>query len=383
MDKMIKNRRVAIITLAYSPFIGGAELAVKEITDRLSDFEFDIYTARFQKSLPKEEKIGNANVFRIGIGHKVIDKFLFAFLVALAIRKKHNQSPYSKVHAIMANYAGLAGLIIKKTIKDLPYILTLQSGDSDFFIWKRTWFWYPIYKQIYVKADKITAISNWLKNRALNYGYKSEVKIIPNGVDVKNFTCKMRADERDFVRNSWGFSSKDFLVVTASRLVKKNGVDILISSLEHLPLNIKIVVVGAGKEEEILKLQSKNFEGRVIFLGEISHEHLPRVLKACDVFARPSRSEGFGNAFLEAMSVGLPVIGTSVGGIVDFLQDKETGILALPEDAKSVAKAIDFLIKNPVLSKDIAKKGQVLSRENYSWELISKKYREVYESFDS
>ena len=64
-----QRRRILIFSTAYYPFVGGAEVAVKEITDRLvGSFDFDLITARFEKKLPPVEKVGNVTVYRIGSG---------------------------------------------------------------------------------------------------------------------------------------------------------------------------------------------------------------------------------------------------------------------------------------------------------------------------
>lgn len=119
--------------------------------------------------------------------------------------------------------------------------------------------------------------------------------------------------------------------MTASRLVKKNGVKDIVEALVFLPKQYKLVVAGQGKLEKSLKSKVTNLklEDRVIFVGFISHELLPLYLKASDIFVRPSLSEGLGNSFLEAMAAGIPVVGTPVGGIPDFLTDRETGIFAI------------------------------------------------------
>ena len=59
-------KKILIFSIAYHPFIGGAEMAIKEITDRIGDIDFDLITLRFDKNLSKFERIGNLNVYRIG-----------------------------------------------------------------------------------------------------------------------------------------------------------------------------------------------------------------------------------------------------------------------------------------------------------------------------
>jgi len=87
-------------------------------------------------------------------------------------------------------------------------------------------------------------------------------------------------------------------------------------------LQTKLIIIGSGELEDSLKSLADRLDlgQNVIFLGDINHDDLPRYLSVGDVFVRHSLSEGLGNAFLEAMACGIPVIGTPVGGIVDFIE---------------------------------------------------------------
>ena len=96
-------------------------------------------------------------------------------------------------------------------------------------------------------------------------------------------------------------------------------------TLPKLPENVHFIVLGVGPDEVMLKklVKHERVESRVQFLGQIEHNEMPLYLKACDIFIRPSRSEGMGNSFIEAMAAGLPVIATQEGGIADFLFDEK------------------------------------------------------------
>lgn len=241
-------KRIALFSITYDPFIGGAEVAIKEVAKRLPDFSWDLFTAKLDANLKDKEKINNINVYRVGSGHKLFDKWLYPWRAARLAVRLHRQNPYSLIHAVLETYAGLAALFFKKRFNRVPYILTLQSGDPDIWLWWRTWFWYPWYRQIYTRANKITAISHWLESRARCYGFKGEIKIIPNGVDVEHFSASMTKQDRGFIRSTWGVPANAFVVVTASRLVHKNGIDVLIESLKNLPDDIVLVIAGAGQK---------------------------------------------------------------------------------------------------------------------------------------
>lgn len=368
-------KRVAIFSITYDPFIGGAEVAIKEITNRLSEeFEFDLFTARINPSLPDQERIGNVNVYRVGIGHSFFDKLLYPFRASRFALNMHAKNPYNIIHAVLETYAGLGAILFKKKAIEVPYILTLQSGDSDLFIWLRTWFWYPWYRMIFIRADKIVAISNWLGSRAKKYGYKKHVEIIPNGVDIENFTMFVSSQEREFVRKTWGAKDGDAVIFTSSRLVRKNGIDILIEAMNYLSENFFLIIAGSGKDESKLKSMASKFGSRIVFLGYIPHSGLPLLLKSSDVFVRPSRTEGLGNSFIEARIAGLPSLGTLVGGIKDLIS---FGIVEpiSQNNPKCVADKIkEVLGSNKKISESLP--DSVIQK--YSWENITSQYVNEY-----
>lgn len=324
------KKRVLIFSLAYYPnLVGGAEVAIKEITDRIppSDFEFDMITLRPNTETPKYEKIGNVNVYRIGFSRKganvsdffklplSLNKYLFPFLSFFKALSLNRRKKYCFIWAMMANYAGFGALFFKIIKPKIKYLLTLQEGDPIPYIKKRVRFVYPIFKMIFTKADMVQAISNYLANFAKDMGYKGDLAVVPNGVDVLRFTKNYSEEEIPVIKET----TEDRYFITTSRLVKKNGIRDVIISLTYLPDNYKFLVIGAGPDSDDLKnlAVEKSVEHRVKFLGQIEQKDIPKYLKASDIFIRPSISEGMGNSFIEAMAAEIPVIATEVGGIPD------------------------------------------------------------------
>src|SRR3989338_9074532 len=159
---MAKN--VLIFSTAYLPLIGGAELAVKEITDRLPEYRFFLITSRMNRQLPKSEKIGNVEVYRVGFGFS-FDKYLlpiFGFLKAKSFLKANN---FNLIWAIMASYGGIAAGLTKKFYQKAPFLLTLQEGD--YSPDKKFGLAGLFLKKIVKSADYIQAISNYLKEEAI------------------------------------------------------------------------------------------------------------------------------------------------------------------------------------------------------------------------
>lgn len=352
--------RILIFSLSYIPLVGGAEVAVKEITDRIQDIEFDMVTLRFDKSHPKFEKVGNINVYRIGGGFGYLSKILFVPQAAMFAMRRHYDALWS-----LMTYMLLPVVIARILGNRTPYILTLQDGDPWTHVFNRfrIFPFLPLLFYGFKRAAKVQAISNFLASWALKMGHKEKVEVIPNGVDVSSF--KKSGDDLDK-------SSDEFVLITTSRLVEKNGIGDIIEALQFLPENVKLKILGTGPLEKKLKEKSRklNVSERIEFLGYVQQQDIPAHLWGADAFVRPSLSEGMGNSFIEAMAAGLPIIGTPVGGIPDFLKDGETGLFCEPSDPKSIARQIERLMKDGELRNKLIENGRKLAGERYDWSLI-------------
>ncbi len=391
MQMTNNHKKILIFSTAYFPFVGGAEVAVKEITDRLKDIEFDLLTARLDNKLAKQEKIGNINVYRLGPGWGGLDKFLLPFLGYWQARKLQREKKYDLAWSIMASQASIAAAFFKKKFSALKLLPTLQEGDEEEHL-KRYVFGSerlygllirPWHRLVFKRADAFTAISRHLEKRIKANSPAAEVKIVPNGVNLKKFAIDdLRFSIFDF-RKKLGIKKNEKVIITVSRLVKKNGVEDLIKSAPKLPMtNYKLLILGTGAEEEKLKslVKGLKIEDKVVFLGHIAHAELPPYLWASDVFCRPSLSEGLGNVFLEAMAAGLPVVATPVGGIPDFLADRQTGWFCAVSNPADIAEKISYILdaKNKEEVDRAVENARRLVEEKYSWEKIAGEMKNIF-----
>ncbi len=389
-------KRILIFSLAYYPnFVGGAEVAIKEITDRIvpEEISFDMITLRFDSTLPKFERIGNVNVHRIGFATKnpsmgdlmkfplLINKYLFPFIGFLKARALHNKNPYDSIWAMMANYAGFAALFFKMRNPNVPYLLTLQEGDPIEYIKQRVQSLYALFEQIFTRADFVQTISHYLAGFAREMRYSGPLEVVPNAVNVSYFSWNYADEDLFDIKQKLGKQPDDIFLITTSRLVKKNAVDEVIRALPLLPPRVKFLILGIGPDEPTLRALADELKvsNRVKFLRQISHQEMPKYLKVSDIFIRPSRSEGLGNSFLEAMAAGIPVIATPVGGIPDFLFDPEknpdhepTGLFCNVDDPQSIARQVKRLIDDRALRTRLITNGKKLVTEKYDWGLIAR-----------
>lgn len=389
-----KIKRILIFSLTYFPkFVGGDGVAIQEITNRISDEDmiFDLITARFDSNLPKYEKIGNVNVYRIGFTKKDIKpeemvrfpmylvKILFPILAFIKAVKLHSKYKYNLIWCMMT-YMGFPAVFFNFIFPKVPVLLTLQDGDPIEYIVerKRIRMVFPIFKKIFKIPEHVQSISNYLAEFAKDMGYKGDISVIPNAVNFDFFSTR---DEDKIKKIKKDLNKKDGEVwlFTSSRLVTKNAVDDVVRAIPLLPNNIKFLVAGIGPDKEKLDFLIDELEiaDRVIFLGHITHDLLPSYLHASDIFVRPSRSEGFGNSFVEAMAARTPIIATDVGGIADFLFHKETGLVCGVNDSDDIAHKVFMYMQDVELRKEIIDNAEKLAKEKYDWNLISKDMQDV------
>jgi len=105
---------------------------------------------------------------------------------------------------------------------------------------------------------------------------------------------------------------------------------------------------------------------------------LPKYLAMADIFIRPSLSEGQGISFIEAMAAGLPIIATPVGGIVDFLHDKETGLLCEVRNPENIALEVRTYLEDKGLMEKIKVNAKELVIKDYNWNLITIKMENIF-----
>lgn len=392
---MTKKKRVLIFSLAYYPeFIGGAEVAIKEITDRIGDVEFDMVTLRLSNTLSKVEKIGNVTVYRVGWTSKShvnpthvpfwinLNKYampITAFFKAISLYRKHH---YDVIWSMMATYNSFAAILLKLCFPKLKFLLTLQEGDPIPYIKKRALPVWPLFKLIFTRADCIQAISKYLADFGRDMGAKCPVFVVPNAVDIAKFTREVSIEELQSAAVKLSKQNGEIMLITTSRLVSKNAIEDVISSLRFLPSHVKFAIAGRGYMEEGLKMQAKvlGVAERIIWLGHVSHSEMPALLKASDIFIRTPISEGFGNSYTEAMASGLPCVATAVGGIVDFIHDGETGIYVEVRNPESIASGVMRLVKDTELYSKIKRNGFEMVKEKYDWEIIAKDMSNIFKN---
>lgn len=384
-------KRILIFSTAYAPLVGGAEIAIQEITNRLgSEYHFDLLTARMNPAFPHSEQVGAVTVYRIGIGMPLFDKLLAPWagaFYALYLGTKHR---YDLYWVVMASFMGGAAYIanLVRFWHQIPIVLTLQEGDSQQHIKTR---WGGLvglsWRLALMRTHTLTVLSNYLESQAREFGFRGEIHIVPNGVDVKHFSKAYTEEEKHTLRKKLNLDERCIYLITTSRLVTKNAVDDVIKALPLLDPTIHFLILGSGKDETMLRLlaEEKSVSERVHFLGDVSHEQLPLYLSISRIFIRPSRSEGMGNSFIEAMAAKLPVIATQEGGIADFLFDRKrnpnvpsTGWAVDPNAPEHITAAVQEILTHPEEVQKTTTQAWSMVAKKYDWDTVAGQMRGVF-----
>lgn len=227
--------------------------------------------------------------------------------------------------------------------------------------------------------DRIIAVSDSNRN-LFKIGNKVSGKVctIYNGIDLKKFDCLAKNSRREEL----DVADSAVVIGIIGVFDKCKGHIYLFQALEKLVLdgmkNFICLVVGNGREKDNLKnyIIDKKINHSVRFLGW--RNDIPKLLEEIDIVVMPSVQESFPRVPLEAMAMKVPVIATSVGGLPESIENNNTGILVPPADAKSLSKAISFLIGHPDVRKKMGEAGRKKVEERFSIESNVRKTEELY-----
>lgn len=361
------NNKLKIIQITgyYPPHLGGLEMVVKEISERLAKKGnlVEVFTSNIGYKKEKSRQIKNlkVNYFRSWeFANTPITPCLFFKLLRIP------KDSIMHIHIAQAFIPEVAYLVSK--IRNIPYIThfhgeTLPTGKFGFLL--------PFYKKIFTKmilskSEKIICLSKDYK-RFINKKYgidKSKITVIPNGVS------------EDFFVNKNKPITKIPNLLFVGRLSIDKNVKTLIKAVSLLRNRVVLNIVGEGKMEKKLKNLVLEKGMKNIFLhGRKTGKELINFYKNADIFLLASRFEGQPLTLLEAMASGNVIIASNIMGVREIIGN--AGVLVDPPTSENFAMAIDKLIKNRKLISILSKRGIKKAKLN-NWDSITKELMNIY-----
>jgi glycosyltransferase involved in cell wall biosynthesis len=381
---LLQGSTTSILVLDFVPGIGGMERVVwnvlselgREITvyyvdalanratrERLSDRNVRILSMSVWPSI-SELGLSQSRVRRLWIPLVVGPSYLFLSIRLLAFARRN------RVSVCWTNtIKGLAVLQMTRVLGGPP-VLFYAHGLPDLSPWE---------VRLINHASAIIAVSEAVRSGLIDHGVNGgKVRVIPNGVDVDKMRDKdslsSAASRPDNQLTYHGEPAMSILL--AGRLVPIKGIDTAIRAIGELHtrgINVELRVAGCapgGNDAYSISLRelarAVRAQDKICWLGW--RDDVYDLMVASDVVIMPSRGpEGFGMSALEAMALGRPVIVSNVGGLAELVSDGISGLLVPPNDASSLANALETLA-DPELRRTIGTNAEDLVRTEFTLE---------------
>ncbi|AWG04585.1 glycogen synthase [Trueperella pyogenes] len=396
--------RVDLLTREYPPHVyGGAGVHVTELAKVLRAHA-QVHVHAFDGPRDEDGVHGYTEIADLGGANGTLKTLGVDLLMA----NKTGGADLVHSHTWYANMAGH----LSKLMYGIPHVISAHSLEP-LRPWKReqlgggyeisSW----IEKTAYEAADGIVAVSHGMREDILRSYPEvdpAKVRVIHNGIDLEDWKAPQTEEEWDQAREyfrSYGLDPDKPTIIFVGRITRQKGVPGLLRALQYVPEDVQVILcAGAPDTKEILaetralvEELCKERDG-VVWIDE----HLPHAkivaLESCSTtFVTPSVYEPLGIVNLEAMAVGLPVVGTATGGIPDCIDDGVTGILVPIEQKqdgtgtpldpeqfeRDLGLALAAMVADPQRAKEMGKAGRKRVEEHFSWESIAIKTMAFYE----
>jgi glycosyltransferase involved in cell wall biosynthesis len=378
-----RKSRILMVVGLFHPVVGGAELVCQKLAQCFvrQGMSVTLLTS-YRDGLPEYEVIDEVPVYRkmkgwhpFGLGYMFST---FCFLM------KHHKE--FDIIACFGLFLFIPPAVVMKYLYGKKVVVRpMCSGDFGDFAAIR-----PLRVKRFITAaaklcDKIIYISHDIKKELEENNFSDgKLTFIPNGVDVNRFVPS---------RKTAGSDGGNICFV--GRIEKQKGLDHLLrafSLMKTVCNDVQLFIVGEGQQREPLEklVQSLGLEGRVTFTG--SSQEVLTYYQTSEIFVLPSLAEGMSSSLLEAMSCGLPVVVTAIGGnreMVEWGSDPngipvcqfkiaDCGILVNPEDSKGLAGALSKLLDDSTLRKQLGEKARKLIVSRFSQERMVNDYLTLF-----
>ncbi|MCW8806140.1 MAG: glycosyltransferase family 4 protein [Ignavibacteriaceae bacterium] len=360
---------------------GGTQKHVIDIAKKIdkSEFQIDIiYSTDRNKNFVQESK----SIFNNTIGLPIKRSASFTDISNIfKMRRIILENNYDIVHC-HSTKAGFVGRLAAFVSRH-PNVIYSPHGFMfcDNRILMKRYLYLTMEKYLGYLTQKLIAVSGSERDLAIQHKIVPNKKIITlfNSIDPSDF------DDFNYTNNvpQKMKNGSEIILGTVGRLYYQKDPITLIKSFKLINSqfpNTKLVIVGDGPLEQVcIKLIDKlGLNSKIELTGY--QKNSKAYYKMFDIFILSSHYEGLPYALLEAMSMGIPSVGTDVVGIKDLILNGSTGYLADEEDYKGLADAVINLLSNPQLLSEFSENAKRITRENFNFNNGIKEYQEFYSS---
>jgi glycosyltransferase involved in cell wall biosynthesis len=351
--------RVCVLTTSYPDFPGSYRgifvwRTVHELIKR--GYEISVVTPRIFRRSKRFEVNGGERIYRFLFLSeekllveydrvpivRMLTYMLSGFLSCLRVIYRDN---CQLIHAHFVVPTGLIAVLVGRWMR-MPVIIQVHGSDVTKYAKLNRWMaWLTAFAS--KKADHLIAVSDELAAILTEqFGIQPDkITVSSCGIDVTHF----RPMPRNQAREQLNLPEKYSIVLFVGSLIRRKGVDILLSAIARIVAHhsrVKLVVIGEGPLLQQLEAQALDLaiDKIVHFVGRKSNDELPFWYSAADIFVLPSLREGTPLALLEALSCEVPVIVSRAGGMVEVIEDGKNGLLTDIADPVDLEKKLSLLL---------------------------------------
>jgi glycosyltransferase involved in cell wall biosynthesis len=383
--------RVLLLNYEYPPLGGGAGVATQALARGLASrgVTVDVVTAGDHEDQRSEvlwdghaAQEGLLTVYRVkssraGV-HQAGMNGAFSYLRAALplVRSRMREDHYDIVHLFFSLPTG--GLLPFLSLGDTPVIVSLHGSDVPGYdpcqagLHRAHRMLLPLTRWIWRRADRVVAVCESLGRLALRTDPALRYAVIPNGVDIGRFRPSSRAHSR---------RSGSIRCLAVARLVERKGIADLIRAIATLERGrYQLEIVGSGPDERELQELAAilGVSREVMFTGSLDRAAVPGRYREADIFTLAPWGDAFGHVFAEAMASGLPIVGSTAGGVPELVEHGKNGFLVPPREPVALAAAIRLLADNPDLRARMGRLNRAHAEANLSWARVTTRYLSVY-----
>ncbi len=356
--------------------VGGTETQVVQVALRLHSRSHPVVVGCLRAEGPLLDVLKREGVpvfeFRKGKTLLSLNGVYQVLRLALFLRRQQFQTVHA--HDLWSNLLGVPAAWLART----PIIISSRRylADLDWYTPWRS----KVMRMIYRLSTHVTVNSSSVRDLLVQRGGlpPEKIRVLHNAVDVGRVASAPR--DRDRLFPDIGSQSK-LIAVVANMYSRVKGHTSLISAAPHVCRDIPgaiFVLIGDGEERLNLEKQVRQagLEKNFLFLGHRSD--VPELLACCDLSVLPSEAEALPNSLLEAIAVGLPVVGTCVGGIPEIIMDGVNGLLVPPKNPQALTEAILRILQDPHFAKKLSRGGQEMIRTHFGFDRLLAELEQLY-----
>jgi len=372
------RRRPLRIGITCYPTFGGSGIVATELGRRLACRGDQVHF--ISSSLPYRLPAYERNVFFHEVSMESYPLFQgnppLPLALATMMADVADQHRLDVLHVHYAMPFAASAFLAKQLVapRALPVVTTLHGSDITVVAQQAAFL--RMTKFSIESSDRVTAVSQFLKDATVDsLGIARPIEVIPNFVDADVFAPGKRR-----VPLLAPAGARVLMHASNFRPVKNVDMVIRIFAAVHERMDARLVMVGDGPDKPKAEQLARTLgvAKHVLFLG--NQEVMEELLPMADVFLLPSSTESFGLVALEAMSAGVPVVASRVGGLPELIDSGVNGWLAAPADLDAHVAAALNLLSDEARRRRFGRAGRKVARERYHVDRVVDRYRKVYES---